>query len=83
MWFRGPLRDFVADTLLGPTARSRGLFNMQVVEEMIEKQQTGQETHYRQLWLLMAFELWARRFMDGAAAPVKITEPVVPLGAMA
>lgn len=81
VWFRGPLRDFVADTLLGQTARSRGLFNLQVVEQMIEKQRLGQETHYRQLWLLMAFELWARRFMDGGAEPVESSEPSVLVSA--
>ncbi len=66
-WVKGPLRDFIGDILLGPTARGRGIYQMEGIEKLIlEEQKFG-----RQLWGLLCLELWNRAFMDGQ----KITRP--------
>ena len=34
---------------------------------LIDAQLEGRETHYRQLWLVLMFEMWCRRYLDGDA----------------
>jgi len=60
-WLRGPLRDFVGDTLLGSRARQRGLYRMDGVERLILQEQS----FGRSLWGLLCLELWYRAFIDG------------------
>jgi asparagine synthase (glutamine-hydrolysing) len=60
-WFRGPIRDFVADTLLSDRARQRGIYRMDGVERLINSEQAFS----RQLWGLLCLELWYRAFVDG------------------
>ncbi|MGH7821550.1 MAG: asparagine synthase-related protein, partial [Candidatus Binatia bacterium] len=60
-WFRGPLRDFVADVLLSTRARQRGVYRADGVEKCL-RQEHG---FGRQLWGLLCLELWFRAFVDG------------------
>jgi asparagine synthase (glutamine-hydrolysing) len=64
-WLKGPLRDFVGDVLLSPTARQRGIYNVPSVEALILKE----EKFGRQLWGLLCLELWYRGFVDGERCP--------------
>ena len=67
-WFRGDLREFARDVLLDPRTKSRGIFNPREVERLWNDHQTGREVRDQHLWLLMNFELWARRYLDQQAA---------------
>lgn len=58
---RGPVREFVHDILLGPTARGRGLFDVGVVEAHLAASTLPE----RDLWGLLCLELWMRAFIDG------------------
>jgi asparagine synthase (glutamine-hydrolysing) len=61
LWARGPAREFIHDTLLSPTARTRGLLNPRAIEQLI-----GREHAFgRRLWGLLSLELWLREFIDG------------------
>jgi len=62
-WFRGQLNDFVRDLLLDSTSRQRGIFNPAYVERLLELNARGRDLDL-QLWSLITFELWCRRFMD-------------------
>jgi asparagine synthase (glutamine-hydrolysing) len=54
----GPVRDFVADIVLGSSARERGIFRPQAVERLI-----AEEAPFgRQLWAVLCLELWHREF---------------------
>ncbi len=64
-WFRGPLRDFLADVLLSARARQRGLYRMDGVERLILKE----AKFGRQVWGLLCLELWFRAFVDGERLP--------------
>ncbi len=64
-WFRGPLRDFLADVLLSSRARQRGLYKMDGVERLILKE----GKFGRQIWGLLCLELWFRAFVDGERVP--------------
>ena len=59
-WLRGPIRDFVLDTLLSPSARARGLYRPAEIERQIL--QTGKFS--RLLWGVLCLELWFQRFID-------------------
>jgi asparagine synthase (glutamine-hydrolysing) len=60
-WLRGPIRDFVHDTLLSDRARQRGIYRASGVERLL----SSEATFGRQLWGLLSLELWFRAFVDG------------------
>ncbi len=64
-WCRGPLRDFVHDTLLGARARQRGLYNV----DRVERTMASEHAFGRQIWGLLSLELWMRAFVDREHAP--------------
>ena len=56
----GPVRDFVADTLLSTQSLNRYIFNPGALRLMIEEPGVGG----RQLWGALCLELWHREFID-------------------
>ncbi|HZX38988.1 MAG TPA: asparagine synthase (glutamine-hydrolyzing) [Streptomyces sp.] len=62
-WLRTELKDVAWDVLTDRTARDRGFFRPETVRALLEEHAAGQN-HSRQLWALMQFELWHRRFVD-------------------
>jgi asparagine synthase (glutamine-hydrolysing) len=68
-WFRGPLRDALRRTLLGPTLASTGIFNMAFVAEMIEHHQSGRRDYSAPLWSLLMFESFLRQSLMGVQDP--------------
>ncbi len=67
-WFRGELAGFSRDILLSGTCRNRGIFDMKTVERLFELNARGRELDL-QLWTMLSFELWCRRFLDGSTSP--------------
>jgi len=63
-WFRGPLREVVADTLLSPTCLARGYYRPEVLREVVEDHLQGRRDRARELWTMLTLELWHRRFID-------------------
>ena len=59
-WFRGELRPFVEDILLGETSRSRGFFRPSEVERCVRSERPFGRT----VWGLLSLELWFRCFFD-------------------
>jgi len=64
-WFRGELRDFTHDILLGRKARQRGLIRPEGVSALIKEHDSGRINRHHQLWTLLTLELWFRTFLDG------------------
>jgi asparagine synthase (glutamine-hydrolysing) len=62
-WLRGPLRSLMEDALLGREARERGVFAPGPVERWVREHLSGKRDHRDRLWLLLMFELWARKFL--------------------
>jgi asparagine synthase (glutamine-hydrolysing) len=67
-WLRGPLGGFARDVLLDRTARSRGFFASHEIETMLDEHQAGRRSFHHQLWVLLTFELWCRRYLDPPAS---------------
>jgi asparagine synthase (glutamine-hydrolysing) len=63
-WFRDRLQPFLRQTLLSDRALGRGLFNTEVVRQMIELHTRGERDYSHQLWTLLMLELWFQRFID-------------------
>jgi asparagine synthase (glutamine-hydrolysing) len=66
-WFRGPLRNVLRRSLLGPTLASTGIFNMSFIAEMIDQHQSGRRDFSAPLWSLLMFEAFLRHAMTGAS----------------
>ncbi len=66
-WFRGPLRELASDTIESRPFRERGFFDVAVARRCLSTHLARQADMSETLWLLMSFELWCRRFIDGAA----------------
>ena len=67
-WFRGELKEFLADHVLGSRFRSRGLFKPAAVQKLFDDHQRGAGDHAHHLWTLLMLELWFREFIDHAPA---------------
>ncbi|OFW18241.1 MAG: asparagine synthase (glutamine-hydrolyzing) [Acidobacteria bacterium RIFCSPLOWO2_02_FULL_65_29] len=63
-WFRGELKTYASDLLLGPTSTSRGYFHKAVIERLLAEHVSGVRSWHYQLWNLVMLELWHRAFID-------------------
>jgi asparagine synthase (glutamine-hydrolysing) len=57
-WFRGDLREYVRDTLLGPTARWPTYLRPEAVQHIVDAHVRGAANYGHRLWLLVCFERW-------------------------
>jgi asparagine synthase (glutamine-hydrolysing) len=63
-WMRGDLAGFVTETLSGPKAERRGIFNSDAIREMLSTHESGKADLGQALWTLLTFELWMQRYFD-------------------
>ena len=76
-WFRGELAGFARDVLLSPTARDRGIFEQKYVARLLELNDRGRNLDL-QLWTILSFELWCRRFLDAMPDAATATQLPTP-----
>jgi asparagine synthase (glutamine-hydrolysing) len=73
-WFRGPLREAVADILTSTRSRGRGWLEPRFVRALIDEHRSGRRDQSLRMWSLLMLEQWCRRFLDvvpdAFAAPV-------------
>ena len=60
-WLRGPLRQRVRNSLLGENMLSSGLFNADVIEQLLQQHENGQYDHSTPLWTLLMFDAFLSR----------------------
>jgi asparagine synthase (glutamine-hydrolysing) len=65
-WFRGPLRQRVRDSLLGPMLAETGIFNQQFLSELVEQHQSGRRDYSASIWALLMFEAFLRKELQGS-----------------
>jgi asparagine synthase (glutamine-hydrolysing) len=68
-WLGGDLSDRVREVLLSEKARSRGYFNPSEVSRLLDEQKANGR-HAKEVFSLLALELWHRQFCDGVKAGV-------------
>jgi asparagine synthase (glutamine-hydrolysing) len=74
-WLRTTMRPFAQELLLDRDAHASQLFRRPAVENLLDAHATGDSDHTRQIFCLLSFELWARRFL--APSPARLS-PVWP-----
>jgi asparagine synthase (glutamine-hydrolysing) len=59
-WFRGPLRQRVADAVQGERLADSGYFNPDVLKRLAQQHASGARDHSAPLWSLLMFEAFLR-----------------------
>ena len=80
-WFRGPLKQRVRESLLGPRIAATGWFNREYLEHLVDAHNAGTRDYSAPIWTLLMFEAFLRQVVDGAIATPTIVAP--PSRAMA
>jgi asparagine synthetase B (glutamine-hydrolysing) len=62
-WFDRGLGDVFADLVLGPGSAMAQEMDVSVARRLLDDHRAGVGRHGRQLWLLLMFEAWSRRWL--------------------
>ena len=62
VWFRGPLKDYLRDHLLGSDASTAKYFHRAALERVVGEHVSNKQNHEKLLWLLLNLELWHRQY---------------------
>jgi len=65
-WMKGPLREPLDDALSEDVVKRRGYLQTGEVRR-IKEAFYEDRLHWSQPWLLMVFELWCRKYLDGSS----------------
>jgi asparagine synthase (glutamine-hydrolysing) len=68
-WLRNALKPLLLDTLSSQAFRERGIFNAQGIRHCVDSHMSGAVDYSEQLWLLLTYEMWAKRFVDAPTSP--------------
>ncbi len=63
-WFRGDLREYLADVLFDPVTARRGYLREDAVRAYFDSHMSGRIDNSLRLWALLMLELWHREFVD-------------------
>jgi asparagine synthase (glutamine-hydrolysing) len=77
-WLRGPLRELVEDELAADRLERQGLFVPDEVQRLVRDHMDGRRDHRKQLWTLLQFQLWHRRWLEGGGARPRRDARAVP-----
>lgn len=61
-WLKGKLNPLLRAMLEPEGLKKQNLFNAGYVQKLIAEHEAGKANHYKQLWTLLVFELWADNF---------------------
>lgn len=61
LWFKGPLKERLYQTLLSPQMKNSGYFDMQQISRLIKQHVGGVRDNSAPLWTLMMFESFLRQ----------------------
>ena len=63
-WFRGPLRQWMRDDLLGGPLLETGWFNRDAIRQIVEQHESGRRDHSTPIWVLLMFDAFLRNRLD-------------------
>lgn len=70
-WISNELRGMIDDILSKENVESRGLFNYEFIDELIQNDRNGAEDNAYRIYQLLTLELWFREYIDSTPATVK------------
>ncbi len=59
-WFRGRMRGYLTDHLLGADSRTRDYYRPQALRSYVDEHTAGRHNHEKLLWSLLSLEIWHR-----------------------
>ncbi|MFO1207012.1 MAG: asparagine synthase (glutamine-hydrolyzing) [Burkholderiales bacterium] len=69
-WLSGGMRQLVDQHLEPSRVRRQGLLDPSMVEDVLRRFRAGDKLSVNKVWLLLAFQMWHARWMEGLPAPV-------------
>jgi asparagine synthase (glutamine-hydrolysing) len=64
-WFRGSMRGYVHDHLLGPSSLTRDYYCPEALRRVLEEHVQGRQNHEKLLWTLLTLELFHQQHARG------------------
>jgi asparagine synthase (glutamine-hydrolysing) len=61
-WFQGPMKGYLKDHLQGADSRTRGYYDAQVLDRVVDDHVEGRQNHEKLLWALLNLEIWHRQY---------------------
>jgi asparagine synthase (glutamine-hydrolysing) len=61
-WFRGALRDYLADHLRSASSLTRSYYDAPVLDRALTDHVNGRHNHEKLLWTLLNLEIWHRQY---------------------
>jgi asparagine synthase (glutamine-hydrolysing) len=61
-WFRGKMKDYLFDHLLGADSRTSGYYNRPALEKILSDHINGHQNHEKLLWCMLNLEIWHREY---------------------
>ena len=71
-WLKGGLRQQLEDELSPARLREQGLFRPTEVARILSDHLSGRRDHRKQLWTLLMFQLWHRRWLEEPASTRRV-----------
>jgi asparagine synthase (glutamine-hydrolysing) len=65
-WFRGPLRERVAASVLGERIAGTGIFDRRMLQHLLDAHQSGARDYSAPLWTILMFDAFLRHLKDPA-----------------
>ena len=65
-WFRGSMRGYLTEHLLGADSRTREYYRPQALRGYVDAHVSGRQNHEKLLWSLLTLEIWHRELGLGA-----------------
>ena len=63
-WLKSDLRGALQDELSPSRLTAQGLFDVAEVQRLVSEHLAGRRDHRKQLWTLLVFQLWHRRWVE-------------------
>ncbi|MDD5580546.1 MAG: asparagine synthase (glutamine-hydrolyzing) [Methylobacter sp.] len=63
-WFRVGMKNYVEECLLSNDSAVARYFNQDYIRQILSLDRSGKEQYRRQIYLLVSFELWHRKFIS-------------------
>ncbi len=78
IWFRGPLRELLWDSLTSSQFLDRGIVSPDFMEAMLLEHQSGRRDNSHWLWVLLMLEMWFREFESYPSTPALAPAQLAP-----
>lgn len=62
VWFRGGLREFANDLLLGPSSYTSQVMHPGAIRRLLHRHETGVANEEIRIWTLLCLEIWHQVF---------------------